>query len=538
MKIRDIAIFLVILAITASVSFEGGSYYAWVNRPRTLHVFFGSVAEVPVREIIGLYEAKTGVKIEPIFGSSGSLLSSMEVAKVGDIYAPDSLDFMYRANEAAVTNPDSVKILAYMIPAIIVPKGNPKNIASLEDLAKAGVRVAIADPQSVAIGAYAAELLEVNNLTSKESLWKAVKPNIVAYADSTSSLASIVAGGSVDAAIGWSVMGYWDTSTTDIVMINATKIPRIAYIPAAISTYTEDLEKAQDFLNYLVSSDAQAVFERDHYFTTVAEAQQYAPNALVEQISSSLTTVTPLRVFAAASLVFALQDLQASFERNYSASLIYNFAGSQALSQQILLGSPADVFISANTKEMIRVQNGSLLADNNTYSILLYNYLAVYVPADNPANITTLADLLKPGVRIVVEDPSVPAGAYTVQIWQKIQSTWGNKASKSFKSLDYANYSSRITKNVVSYTLDVESAVQMVLTGGADAGFAYASDAVPRGAQLKLIPIPPEVNVKATYTIGVISLTAYPNLAHQFVNYLLSKDGQALLAKWGFTPAH
>lgn len=138
----------------------------------------------------------------------------------------------------------------------------------------------------------------------------------------------------------------------------------------------------------------------------------------------------------------------------------------------------------------------------------------------------------------MVEDPSVPAGLYTQQIWQKIQSTWGNKASKSFKSLDYANYSSRITKNVVSYTTDVESAVQMVLTGAADAGFAYTSDAIPRGAQLKFITIPPDVNIKATYAIGVISLTAYPDQAHQFVNYLLSKDGQALLAKWGFTPAH
>lgn len=538
MNSKQIAIFLVMLAITAAVGFEGGIYYAWVNRPRVLRVFFGSMVEVPTRQIIQLYEARTGVRVEANFGPSGSLLSSMEVAKVGDIYAPDSLDSMYRANEAAVTNPDSVKILAYMVPTIIVPEGNPKDITSLEDLAKSGMRVAIGDPQSVAIGAYAVELLQVNNITAKEFLWKAVKPNIVTYADSDASLASLVATGSVDAVIGWNVMSDLDPSNTDIVWIAPGKITRIAYIPAAIGTYTEDLEKAQDFLNYLVSSDAQAVFQEYHFFTTEDEVRQYAPNAQIEEISSSITTVTPLRVFAAASLTFVLQDLQASFEGNYSASLIYNFAGSQALSQQILLGSPADVFLSANTKEMIRVQNGSLLADNNTYSILLYNYLAVYVPADNPANITTLADLLKPGVRVVVCDPSVPAGAYSKQIWQKIESTWGNVASPSFKSLDYANYSSRITKNVVSYTLDVESGVQMVVTGGADAGFAYASDAVPRGAQLKLIPIPPDVNVKATYAIGVISETAYPDLAHQFVNYLLSKDGQALLAEWGFTPAH
>jgi molybdate transport system substrate-binding protein len=82
----------------------------------------------------------------------------------------------------------------------------------------------------------------------------------------------------------------------------------------------------------------------------------------------------------------------------------------------------------------------------------------------------------------------------------------------------------------------VESAVQQVLTGAADAGFAYTSDAVPRGAKLILIPIPADINVQATYTIGVLKTTAFPTLAHQFIAFFLSKQGQALLAKWGFTP--
>lgn len=246
----------------------------------------------------------------------------------------------------------------------------------------------------------------------------------------------------------------------------------------------------------------------------------------------------PLRVFAASSMTFALDAMNPGFEKNYSASLSINYAGSNTLATQITQGTPADVFISANLAQMKVVQNKSLLADGNTYQILLYNYLAVFIPVDNPKHLSSLADLAKPGVRVVVEDKSVPAGAYTLQIWDKIQSTWGNQSSGSFKSSDYANYSSKVAANVVSYALDVETGIQQVLTGAADAGFAYVSDAEPRGAQLSLIQIPQDVNVKATYVIAVISSSAVSDLAHDYVNWLLSPAGQALLSRWGFTPAH
>jgi molybdate transport system substrate-binding protein len=224
MKPKQIAPLLIILAITAYMSFEGGIYYSWLNRPRVLRAFFGSAAEVPEHEIVAKYEAEMGVRVEATYGSAGTLLTSMMVAKVGDIYAPGSPDYMSSANKNNVTYADTVKILAYMVPAIIVQKGNPKNITSLEDLAKTGVRVAIGDTKSVAVGVYALELLNDSNL------WTAVKPNIVTYASSASQLQSLVAIGSVDAIIGWHVLYYWNTNVSDIVWINPEKIPKISYI--------------------------------------------------------------------------------------------------------------------------------------------------------------------------------------------------------------------------------------------------------------------------------------------------------------------
>jgi len=281
MKLKQIAPLLIVLVITAYMSFEGGIYYSWLNRPRVLRVFFGSAAEVPEHEIVDKYEAETGVRVEATYGSAGTLLTSMMIAKVGDIYAPGSPDFMSSANKNNVTYADTVRILAYLVPAIIVQKGNPKNITSLEDLAKPGVRVAIGDTKSVAVGVYALELLNDSNL------WNAVKPNIVTYASSAPQLQSLIAIGSVDAVIGWHVFYYWNTNVSDIVWITPGKIPKISYIPAAISKYTEDRDLAQQFLNYLVSDEAKAFFVKYNYFSTLDEAKQYAPNATVVPIIGS-----------------------------------------------------------------------------------------------------------------------------------------------------------------------------------------------------------------------------------------------------------
>lgn len=275
---KQIAIFLAILAITAYVSFNGGMYYSWLRRPRVLRVFFGAAAEVPEHEIVANYEVETGIRVEATYGGSGTLLTSMMIAKVGDIYAPGSPDYMSSANKNNVTYADTVRILAYLVPAIIVQKGNTMNITSLEDLARPGIRVGLGDPKSVCVGAYAVDLLEFNDL------WEAVKPNVVVYVDSCSKVASLPVLKSVDAVIGWHVFYNWNPNSTDIVWITPDKIPKIAYIPAAISKYTEDRDLAQQFLNYLISDEAQTIFREYNYFATVEEAKQYAPNAIVELI--------------------------------------------------------------------------------------------------------------------------------------------------------------------------------------------------------------------------------------------------------------
>jgi molybdate transport system substrate-binding protein len=86
---------------------------------------------------------------------------------------------------------------------------------------------------------------------------------------------------SVDAIIGWRVFGSWDPTTTEVVLLGPDQLPRIAYIPGAVSTYSTDRQDAQAFLDYLASPDGQAIFAKWGYLATEAAARKYAPDATI-----------------------------------------------------------------------------------------------------------------------------------------------------------------------------------------------------------------------------------------------------------------
>jgi len=275
---RNLVIFASLIAVNLLIGFELGNYYVQITRPRKVRVFFGAAAEVPEQEIIELFEKKYGITVIASFGGSGTLLSSMKITKSGDIYAPGSQDYMVKALKDGVIQKDTIRIIAYLVPAIIVPKGNPKNITCLEDLAKPGVRVGLADPETVCVGEYAVDLLKYNGL------WDKVKPNVVVYVESCSKVAALPVEKAVDAVIGWHVFYYWNPNATDIIWIEPKKIPKIAFISAALTVYVDDKDSAMKLLEFLTSEEARNIFRKYHYFATPEEAKEHAPNATIPAI--------------------------------------------------------------------------------------------------------------------------------------------------------------------------------------------------------------------------------------------------------------
>ena len=238
-------------------------------------VFAGSVSKIAIEETALLFEEQTGIKVYLNSGGSGALLSQMKLSHSGDLYIPGSPDYMTTAGQDGVIIPESVHAISYLIPAILVPHNNPKNIETLTDLAKPEIKIGIANPESVSIGLYAYEILEYNDLLSD------VGKNIVTYGDSYAKTFGLLAFGSVDAIIGWDIFAKWNRDTTDIIYLKPEQLPRISYISVALSTFSQNPENARKFLDFLVSSKGQEIFHEWEYITTESEARIFTPEAKI-----------------------------------------------------------------------------------------------------------------------------------------------------------------------------------------------------------------------------------------------------------------
>jgi molybdate transport system substrate-binding protein len=230
-----------------------------------------------------------------------------------------------------------------------------------------------------------------------------------------------------------------------------------------------------------------------------------------------------LTVYAAASLTDALTEVGKAFEALHpGVTVSFNFGGSQNLRTQIEQGAPADVFASANLKEMDALVTGSFV-DSNAPRIFLTNQLMVILPKNNPAEIASLRDLSKPGLKLVLAAEEVPAGRYAREVLENLNAMFG------------ADYSGQVLANVVSNEDNIRQAVTKVQLGEADASIVYVSDAVAV-QELQTLAIPADRNVIAEYPIAPLAESANLALANGFIDYVLSAEGQATLETWGFTP--
>jgi molybdate transport system substrate-binding protein len=245
------------------------------------------------------------------------------------------------------------------------------------------------------------------------------------------------------------------------------------------------------------------------------------------------STRVRLRVYAASSLTNMFREYKLSFESQNNVEIILNLASSNTLREQIIGGQVCDVFASASVSEMDLLRNKGLTFQNRSRTFA-YNSLVIATPADNPAKLNGLEDLVKKGVRIVVADFKTPLGNYTNQVLSKIESSWGDLNSKYYQKPEIEKYKSKILKNVIAYESNAQQVVTKVMNGLADAGFVYLSDVAVKGIGLQGISIPPEFNVKASYQIAVLTNSPQLNIALAFVDYVFSEEGMQIIQKWGF----
>lgn len=234
---------------------------------------------------------------------------------------------------------------------------------------------------------------------------------------------------------------------------------------------------------------------------TEAETSPPATSAL----SGSIT------VFAAASLTATFTTLADDFEsENPGTTVELSFAGSSDLVTQILNGAPADVVASADTKNMAKLSDASLLARKP--ADFATNMLEIAVPPGNPASIETFADLAKPGVKTVVCAPQVPCGAAAVAV----------------------EAATGVTLAPVSEESSVTDVLGKVQSGEADAGLVYLTDVASAGDKVVGIPFDEAGAAVNTYPIATVKGTANLAAATAFVEYVTGTAGREVLRAAGF----
>lgn len=224
------------------------------------------------------------------------------------------------------------------------------------------------------------------------------------------------------------------------------------------------------------------------------------------------------------SVAVSMKDVVDELGRGFMASrpgvtLRYNFGSSGELQKQIEAGAPVDLFISAAERQMDELVKKGLIVSQSR-RIFARNVLTVVKPADSKIDITKPSDLLDARVtKIVIGNPkTVPAGQY---------------AEESLKALGIWD---RLQPKLV-FSENVRQALDYVARGEVDAGFVYTTDAAARAQQVKEAFRPAEDTYRpVVYPVAVVAGAKQAALAQAFLDLLMSRDGQAILARFGFQP--
>lgn len=221
---------------------------------------------------------------------------------------------------------------------------------------------------------------------------------------------------------------------------------------------------------------------------------------------------TTLTVLAAASLTESFTVLGSDFETTHPGVTVrFSFGASSALAQQVVAGAPADVLATASASTMRTVTDaGDATGAPTTFAT---NSLVLITPVANPAAVTGLADLARPGLKLALCAPTVPCGALALTVL----------ADAGVKAVP------------VTQEEDVKAVVTKVVLGEADAGLVYRTDATAAAGRLSVVPTPGIEKQTTSYPVAVLAGARQPALAAEFVALLTSSMGRGVLASQGFT---
>ena len=222
-----------------------------------LMVYCAAGVREPVQEIAGRFEARTGVPVDLTFANSGYLLGQIETTRQGDVYVPGDMGFAREAGERNLIIGEPV-VFCHFVPVLLVRKGNPKGVMRVTDLARPGMKLALADP-SAAIGKVQSALIAKHGLSDKD-----LAANTSVSPATVTDVAMAVKLGTVDVGIVWDAVGRMFLPDTDIIDIPLENNV-VASVSGCVLASTKNPRAARAFLDFLVSEEGRGILRTKGY---------------------------------------------------------------------------------------------------------------------------------------------------------------------------------------------------------------------------------------------------------------------------------
>ncbi len=449
--------------------------------------------KIPVEEVVEAYEVEYGVQIRLEYAGSGTLLSRLRVAGRGDLYLAGDSSYIELGREQGLVA-EAIPA-AQLRPVIAVPKGNPKNIASVADLTRDDLRIGLGAPEAASIGKQGKALLE--SIGRWDAVSGAARDRGV-FKPTVNEVANDVKLGAVDAGI------VWDATVEQYPELEAVQIEGsdgfVQNVAVAILESSERPTAALRFARYLTARDKGLPVFAKHGFAVV-EGDKWAEKPEILYFSGGVNRV-------------AIEDTLKAFQEREGCFIKTAYNGCGILVGQMKLGERPDAYHSCDISFMREV------TDLFTGSVNVSQTEMVIVTAkDNPLGIQTLADLGKDGLRLGLANEEQSAlGALTARM------------------LKQQGLYEAVTKNTVTSTPTADLLVNQIRTGALDAVVVYEANVVYQRENLEVVrlSIPAAVAIQ-TYAIAKGS--DHRQLMTRLLDQLESEQSRQRYEETGFHEA-
>ena len=459
--------------------------------PQSLVFFCAAGLKPPVAAAIDAYQRETGITVETQYGGSGTLLSKLQLVRVGDLYLAADESYIRTAREKGFVA-ESIP-LASLRPVIAVPKGNPKSITSIKDLLRDDVSYGLANPDQAAVGR------KVRASLQKSGQWQAVEEHVKVFKPTVNDVANDVLLGAVDAGI------VWDATVNQYDKLEAVPLEvfenAATLVTIGIVTRTERPAEALRFARYLGAPDRGL----RHFAEMGFHPEEGDPWAESPEIL----------VHVGAMLRVGLEADVKEFEEREGCTIRTVYNGCGILVAQMKAGDRPDAYVSCDMSFMEDVQDLFLPSH-----LLTENDMVILVKKGNPLGITGLGDLTKKGLRLGLAHPEKSAlGALTQRLAR------GQGLTKKLEA-------NRVVDSATGDYL-----VTQLRSGSLDATIVYRSNALSHAANVAehfdLIEIGlPGSTALQPYAIA--KQTPHKQLLRRFFEHVLSPASRSRFETVGF----